>query len=111
MGIVQKQTKPLGTLDVFLMGVFVCPIDINPSATIPKHCWAGMKKQWRGCKKWDMQVLVLFRSGWCQFRKLLRENPGLENELSSHRYLKNSPINIWDGLYGVEPKSPNMAQS
>jgi G:T-mismatch repair DNA endonuclease (very short patch repair protein) len=36
----------------------------------------------------------------CRFRKLLRENPGLENELSSHPYLKNSPINIRDALYG-----------
>jgi hypothetical protein len=36
----------------------------------------------------------------CEFRKLLRENPGLENELSSHPYVKNSPINIRDALYG-----------
>jgi hypothetical protein len=26
----------------------------------------------------------------CEFRKLLRENPGLENELSSDTYVKNS---------------------
>ena len=36
----------------------------------------------------------------CQFRKLLRENPGLENEPTSHPYVKNSPINIRDALYG-----------
>ena len=36
----------------------------------------------------------------CEFRKLLRENPGLENELCSHPYVKNSPINIRDALYG-----------
>jgi G:T-mismatch repair DNA endonuclease (very short patch repair protein) len=36
----------------------------------------------------------------CEFRKLLRENPGLENELSSHPYVKNSPINIREALYG-----------
>jgi len=30
----------------------------------------------------------------------LRENPGLENELSLHPYLKNSPLNIRDALYG-----------
>jgi hypothetical protein len=35
----------------------------------------------------------------CEFKKLLLENPGLENELSSHPYVKNSPINIWDALY------------
>ena len=34
-------------------------------------------------------------SNWgCEFRKLLRKNPGLENELSSHPYVKISPINI-----------------
>jgi G:T-mismatch repair DNA endonuclease (very short patch repair protein) len=36
----------------------------------------------------------------CEFKKLLRENPGLENELSSHPYVKNSPINIRDAWYG-----------
>jgi hypothetical protein len=36
----------------------------------------------------------------CEFRKLLFENPGLENEVSSQTYLKNSPINIRDPLYG-----------
>jgi hypothetical protein len=30
----------------------------------------------------------------------LLENPGLENELSSLSYVKNSPINIRDALYG-----------
>ena len=40
----------------------------------------------------------------CEFRKLLSENPGLENELCSHLYVKNSPINIRNDLYGVEPK-------
>ena len=36
----------------------------------------------------------------CEFRKLLLQNPGLQNELSSHPYVKNSPINIRDALYG-----------
>ena len=40
----------------------------------------------------------------CEFRKLLSENPGLENELCSHLYVKNSPINIRNDLYGLEPK-------
>ena len=40
----------------------------------------------------------------CQFRNLLRQNPGLENELSAHPYVKISPINIRDALYGVEPR-------
>ena len=42
----------------------------------------------------------------CEFRKLLRENPALENELSSNPYVKNSPINIREALYGEEPKLP-----
>ena len=37
---------------------------------------------------------------------MLREKPRLENELCSHPYVKNSPINIRDALYGVEPKLP-----
>jgi hypothetical protein len=36
----------------------------------------------------------------CEFRKLLRNTPGLENELCSHPYVKNAPINIRDALYG-----------
>ena len=35
-----------------------------------------------------------FVSIWgCGFRKLLRENPGLENEVCSHPFVKNSPLN------------------
>ena len=29
----------------------------------------------------------------CEFRKLLLQDPGLEKELGSHSYVKNSPIN------------------
>ena len=36
----------------------------------------------------------------CEFRKLLLQNPGLEKELGSHPYVKNSPIHIRDALYG-----------
>jgi G:T-mismatch repair DNA endonuclease (very short patch repair protein) len=36
----------------------------------------------------------------CESRKLLLQNPGLENELSSHSYVKNSQINVRDALYG-----------
>ena len=35
----------------------------------------------------------------CQFRKLLRENPELNNELCSHIYVKYSPTNIRDALF------------
>jgi hypothetical protein len=37
---------------------------------------------------------------WCEFRKLLSENTSLENELCSHPFMKNSPINIRCALYG-----------
>jgi len=37
---------------------------------------------------------------WGGFRNLLRENTGLENELCTHPYVKNTPINIRDALYG-----------
>ena len=46
-----------------------------------------------------MLVIKLFRSG-AQFRKLLRETSDLENELGSHPFVKNTPINIRDVLYG-----------
>lgn len=36
----------------------------------------------------------------CEFRKLLCENPDLQNELCLHPYVKNSPINVRHALYG-----------
>jgi G:T-mismatch repair DNA endonuclease (very short patch repair protein) len=36
----------------------------------------------------------------CEFQKLLRENTGLETELSSHPFVTQAPINIRDALYG-----------
>ena len=41
----------------------------------------------------------MFQSG-CEFRKLLRNNPELENELCWHPYVNSSPLNIRDALYG-----------
>jgi hypothetical protein len=40
----------------------VCPIGTRPLATLLKHCRASIKKQWRGCKKSEMLVIMLFRS-------------------------------------------------
>ena len=40
---------------------------------------------------------------WCEFRKLLRENSDLEIELSSHPFIKCSPINIQDAFTEEEP--------
>ena len=36
----------------------------------------------------------------CEFIKPLCDNPDLKNDASSHPYVKNSPINIRDVLYG-----------
>ena len=42
-----------------------------------------------------------FISIWgCEFRKLVCDNPDLKNELCSHHYVKYSPVNIRDALYG-----------
>jgi len=46
-----------------------------------------------------------------EFRKLLHETPGLENELCSHPYVKNSPINIRVALYGGRTDATKTLQS
>jgi hypothetical protein len=56
-----------------------------------------MRKEWP-VRKDQKCRLCCFDLG-IEFRKLL-QNPSLENELSSHPYVKNSPINIKDALYG-----------
>ena len=50
-----------------------------------------------GCK-----VVSIWGHG---FRKLFIENPGTENELCSHPYVENSPINIRDALYGLRTEA------
>jgi len=51
-------------------------------------------------KKSNTLDTLFFRSRGCEFRKLMRDTAGLENELCSHPYVKNSPIKIHDTLYG-----------
>jgi len=46
----------------------------------------------------DVDYIVSVRG--CEFRILLLQNSGLECQLSSHPYVKNSPINIRDALCG-----------
>jgi len=55
--------KSLDICVVLGMGVFACPIDINPLPTLMRHCRTGMRKQWRSCKKSMTLVTMLFRSG------------------------------------------------
>ena len=49
-------------------------------------------------KNWNTGYKVVLIWG-CEVRKLLWENHGLKNELSSRPFLKNSPFNIRDALY------------
>jgi G:T-mismatch repair DNA endonuclease (very short patch repair protein) len=44
----------------------------------------------------------------CEFKKLLRENPGLQNEICSHPIVGNSTINIRDALYEGRTEKPKM---
>jgi len=44
-------------------------------------------------------VIQLFGYGGASLKNLC-ENPGLQNELCSHPYVKHSPLNIRDALYG-----------
>jgi len=47
-----------------------------------------------------------FISIWgCEFRKLLGDNTDFKNELCSHSYVKYSPVNIRDALYGVRTEA------
>jgi hypothetical protein len=76
MGIVKILTKS-EYLGFFDMGVFACPIDINPLAALTKHYKRDMRKQWRSCKKSDaVYCVVSIRE--CEFEKLLRDTPGLK---------------------------------
>ena len=42
---------------------------------------------------------------------MLRRNTSIENENSSHRYMKNSPINIRDALYEGRTEATKTLQS
>jgi hypothetical protein len=63
-----------------------------------------MRKLRRGCRKSRAPVIILFGSGGVNLENL-HETPGLENELCSQSYVKNSPINIRDALYGVRTEA------
>ena len=59
-----------------------------------------MKRHTRGRKKYETLAINMFRSGGCDIKKLLRDNPDLKNEIFSHRYVNNSPTIIRGALYG-----------
>jgi len=58
-----------------------------------------MRRHKRGCKKKRLCLYSCF-DVVCDFKNLLCDNPVLEDELCSHPYVKHSPINIRDALYG-----------
>jgi len=82
------------------MGAFSCPINkpIGNTETVQNMYEKSMAR----LQKIKDAAYNVSISG-CEFRILLREIPGLENELCSHLYIKNS-INIRDAFYGVEPR-------
>jgi G:T-mismatch repair DNA endonuclease (very short patch repair protein) len=99
MGTVQRLEKSLSTWGVFGTGLNVCPIDISPSATLKKLLSRYEETKARLQKIRDAGYTVVLIWG-CEFKKLLCDKPGLQNELCSHPYVKHSPINIRDALYG-----------
>jgi len=58
-----------------------------------------MRKQWRGCKKSKTLVTLMFLSG-VSLENYCATLLAFENELCSHPYVKNAPINIRDALHG-----------
>jgi len=69
------------------------PIGKNDETLLSRH-----EERMARLRKIKDSYNVLSLEG-CEIRKPLRDNPGLENELCSHHYVKNS-INIRDALYG-----------
>jgi uncharacterized protein YbaR (Trm112 family) len=86
------------------MRVLACPIDTSPLVTLEtlqsryEETMARLQK----IKDAGYQVVSIWG---CEFRKLLQNSPGLENELKSHPYVKNSPINIRYALYGYRTEA------
>jgi hypothetical protein len=79
--------------------VSACPIGINPLATLRGH-WRTDEETMARLQKIEDTGYTVVSIWGCEFRKLLRDTPSLENELCSHPYIKNAPINIRDALYG-----------
>jgi hypothetical protein len=57
----QETKEVFEYLGCFGMGVFACPIDINPLVALRKPWRTGMRKLWRRCKKSKTLVTLLFR--------------------------------------------------
>jgi hypothetical protein len=79
-----RSTKPIGNTDVILLSRY------EETHTRPQ--------------KYETLAINMFRSGGCDFKKLLRDNPDLKNEIFSYHYVKNSPTNIRGACTGVEPR-------
>ena len=83
MRTVKSLMKSLSAYGAFSMGIFACQIDTNPLVTQMRQCRTGMRRINGGCRNPKTLVIKLFGNGVCVFRKLMRENPALENEICS----------------------------
>ena len=86
-------------LGCFGMGVNVCPIDKKPIGNIDETLLRRYEEtmaKLQNTRNAGYNVVSIW-SG--EFRKLQCETPRLENERSSHHYLKNYPTNIMKPLY------------
>jgi hypothetical protein len=85
--------RSLSTWGAFGMGVLVCSIDTTIGNTEETLLSPYEETEARLKTIEDAGYKVVSIWG-CQFRKLLRENRGLVNELCSHPYIKNYQINM-----------------
>ena len=90
----------------FWHGCQLCPIDIIPSATLKKPCWAGTSRLKRGCRKYEIMAIKLFRS-----RVASLETSCVIILISKMNFAplcEHSPINNRDALYFVESGHENL---
>ena len=92
-----SKTKVFEYLGCFRHGCPCMPNRHKPIGTTEETLLTKYEGKKAGGKKIKNAGYTVSIRG-CEFRKLLRENPGLENERTLHPYLKNSPLNIWDAL-------------
>ena len=100
MGIAKKRMKSLSTFGFFWHGCLCIPNlhkHIGKTEETLQNRYGETKARLQKFENAGDKVVSIWG---CEFRKVLRENPGLKNEICSHPYVKTSPINIRDALYG-----------
>jgi len=88
VGTVQRLMKSFSISVAFGIGVFAYPIDTKPIGKTEKT----MQNRYA---ETNVRLYKIENAGYnvvsiwvCKFKKLSRENPGLQNELCSHTYVK-----------------------